>query len=437
MIIEYALIAGLVEAVAAAVKEQKQLPIKESIGLLNSDRNRITQGLIKLGKLKIDCCSKEMLDFLSMYNSFINLSRSYGYSLSIKCAFNEGDISRLNDALTRINRAKKQAGSRDINYHLIEFAVADKKMTEKDIIMNNCLTRTLVWITFPVIKENKLLKSQELLFGGKVGEYAVAASGCPHLVNSETKYRKALKDEKGSKEIIRDLNNARKEFDKIECKISEVHNVLEHENEKLSKINSKIGLYINNNNGVEYEFRLVEQIVKQGIETFNNILRIICIGLFDEKGLISGKLKYMLGSDSFQKMVASKLDFDTYDKYYQKFIDVYSVKEKQLSDNNIKIIDSVSFGTEVKYFYYYLQNKDNKWVECDKDSKLCYEDKFVCNIENNLNELVDELEKNLSLGVMNTSLFYLGNVKTFKSLKKIVSKDNVELIYLGDAYDEQ
>lgn len=434
MLIEYALIAGLVEAVSVAVKEQNQLPVKESIGVLNSTRNKITTGLINLGMLKNDICSRELCDFLILFDSFIALTNSYGYSKSFDSGLSNKDIKQLIDLLKSVNDSNKNGQFKKNNQLLIEYAISDKVFNTKN---KNTITRTIAWIVYPAIKDNKLLKSQDLICGGKVGEFAVVASGCPHLINSETKYRKALKDEKSRKEVIKELNNARKELDKISCKINEVYNVLKHEKEKIATINSKLGMYLNKNNGVEYEYMIVEEIVKYGLDTFTNIRRILFVDVFDNDGLISKELKYLLSKESFQKEVASQPDFTKYDKYCREYIDIYEVKEDNLSDYNIKIIDSDLLGNEVKYFNYYLHNNNGKWVDCDKDSVLCYEDKFISNIENNLNELVDELEKNLSLGVMNTSLFYLGNEKTFKSLKKVIKKSNVKIIYLGDGHNEQ
>ena len=170
-----------------------------------------------------------------------------------------------------------------------------------------------------------------------------------------------------------------------------------------------------------------------------DILVLSCVPVVDYRGNISEQLRKYLLDEDFQRRVVAKLDFRKFDRFYHDFVDIYTVDERRITDYNIKIIYSKDFGNKAKFLYYYKENQDNKWIECNEESALCYDEKYTNFTKTTIEDLVRKLYEDMALGARDTNVYYLGEKKLFNEIGSAIARkfNNIELIYMGDGIHEK
>ena len=470
MLIEYAIIGGVAGAAAKAVDEavqnKRKKTIQSSVSQIESVLNEIRDCLIGLGYIKTSCLQHELIEFLEMYNALcadktkevlwskvcidsLNLNTKE-IEKNVRCAIEHGPrpapILFASDLAVPFPLRKALLLKRASNKRIEEkklagcallgaSSFADTKSLDKYVKDN----KTAQWLTYPIFRSLINTNNQEPVYNDLIEDIVLAATSFPHSHQTDSAYRKILKDEEGKKELGLKIEAACVPLEFVKNKITEVGKVIELETLRLREIDKRMSLVAGVRNNTEYANSICADIVLKGIVIFNDLLTLINTPILEQKGYFSEVLQRVLDDEEFEKRVVSDINFDKFDIYYQAFVDIYSVKEEDLSAYNIKIINSALFGEKTKYYYYYKNGEAISWTECQEGSQLCYEPIFVNPTEQSIEPLVKLLRDDMSMGLQETSLYFYGDINIYNCLNECVVNryKNVKTKYKGDGKNEK
>ena len=469
MLLECAIIAGVTgvqfvknTAIAATVvtttaikdeKTQKELraDLVEDIKNLNDTKDEVCSLFILYGERKIKCIREEIEPFILSYKNLLKDN-------------NKGEVwNRVNNSFSKIELetyAKLIKGASGIPTGYEAHLKAERKGISKksdvlcigsaffgeDFIYNystfNKLVRdnkTIQWILFPYGKELINRNNQEPVYDGKISDFVLAASGFWHSLQTEAEYRKILKDEDEKKNFAIQIVDANKLLVLLKEQLKDVIEVLEKETNRIKVINERMSKIIEFNNETNYAYDICAEIINDGVAECRDLFTLISTPYFDRKGRFSHSLYEFLSDEFYEERVLSEKGYEKFDLYYQKFVKIYPITEDELSDYNIKIIDSDLYGDTAKYMLYRKKDEEAIWKDCNLESALRYDRKFARLRADTIQEVVKLLRDDLSLGLQETTIYYYGNKDIFDDISKCITEQyyNVKPVYMGDGKYEK
>ena len=469
MLLECAIIAGVTgvtfvknTAVAAAVvtttaikdeKIQKELraDLVEIVKNLNDTKGEVCSLFVLYGERKIKCIREEMAPFILFYNNLIKDDSKGEVWNRVNDAFSKkelesytklikgasgipiGDDSRLKAARTGITQKSDVLwiGSAFFGENYISNHSTFNKLVKEN--------KTIQWILFPYGKELVNRNNQEPVYDGEISDLVLAASGFWHSLQTEAAYRKILKDEDEKKKLAIQIEDARELLVLLKEQLNGIREVLEQETNKLKEINERMSKIAEFNNTTDYAYDICAEIINDGITVCRDLFPMIANPYFDKEGRFSQNLKELFLDELFKERIISEKGYEKFDVYYQKFVRIYPITEEELSDINIKIMDSELFGDTAKYMLYRKKDEEAIWKDCNLESALRYDKKYARLSADTINEVVNLLRDDLSLGIQETTVYYYGNKDIFNDLSKCISEQytNVKPLYMGDGKYEK
>ena len=469
MLLECAIIAGVTgvefvknTAVAAAVvtttaikdeKKQKELraDLVEIVKNLNDSKGEVCSLFILCGERKIKCIREEIEPFILTYNNLIKDDTKGEVWNRVNNAFSKKELESY---AKLIKGASGIPIGDDAHLKALRTGISQKAdvlwsgsaFFGEDYISNHSTfnklvkdNKTIQWILFPYSKEFVNRNNQEPVYNGKISDLVLAASGFWHSLQTEAAYRKVLKDEDEKKNLAIQIEDAYELLVPLKEQLNDIIEVLEKETNKLNAINERMSKIAEFNNTTDYAYDICAEIINDGITVCRDLFPMIANSYFDNEGRFSQNLSELFADGLFRERILSEKGYEKFDVYYQKFVRIYPITEVELSDNNIKIIDSELFGDTAKYMHYRKKDEEAIWKDCNLESALRYDKRYARLSADTIQEVVKLLRDDLSLGIQKTTMYYYGNKDIFDDLSKCITEQyiNVKPVDMGDGRYEK
>ena len=407
--------------VDAIIKNQDKKKFKSAL-LENVDalRKKAANQLYNVGKKKIEIFSGPVKEYLTLYskivgNNEILLGMVDDPLSSDECNWIVNGIKKADKLLDKCEGKLTKKASIGWAVYGCK-TVINHSYSEDDYPYN----ATVMWLGGECFREDDKKGKYMCLFDGKIPGYLL------HLCNfNASDYDiKHFNDLVDPKKIFseEELNNLFKHqlpetFAEFQAIVDFFMERLIQSEEQLKAEIIRLNSIANKVNGSKASNNIATLLLNESLPALREIITFDSAYIFTTKGGYTDRFINICKSEA-EKVICNISDSEL-EKYIKRYLDIKANKEENMSEINIKIIESEEYSNNTEFFKF--DNNEKEWSPFSKDLKMII-NKNNCQklSKENFDSLFDIFDEYMAISEFSTSIYYIGDKVIFDDMNSYI-----------------
>lgn len=406
--------------VDAIIKNQDKKKFK-SVLIENADtlRKKASIELEDVGKKKIELFLGPVKEYMTLYSKIADNETLLGM---LDEPLSKDEVQWIDNGITKAKKIQKESGGEITKQASLGWAVFGSKVVENHSYPegNHPYNSTVMWLGDECFRKDDKKGYYMCLFDGKIPGYLL------HLFKfkaweKDVKHFNDLIDPKKnfSAEELKNLFNHQlpETFAEFQVLLDLFTERLIHSENQLKAENIRLKAISNKVNGSKASNKIAALLINESLPLLREIIYYDSTYIFTTRGAYTDRFIDICKTES--KSILQSISDSELKIFIKRFLDVKTATEDNMSEINIKIIDSDEYSESTEYFKY--DQNEEEWLPFSKDLMMVLNRKHCQKLsKENMDFLLDTFDEYMAISDLPTSIYYIGDKAVFDDLNNSI-----------------